>query len=84
MGAHPSIGLAGYNLEFCVRFFGNCRMMNCKDINTIDRNIDADFLSFCERVLASFTGQIISIGPVVSNIGRRNDQTLRLVHLVQG
>jgi len=29
MGAHPSIGLAGYNLEFCVRLFGNCRKKNC-------------------------------------------------------
>ena len=40
-----------------------------KIINTIDRIIDADF-QLSARELASFTGQIISTGPVVSNIGR--------------
>ena len=29
MGAHASIGLAGYNLEFCVRHFENCGKKNC-------------------------------------------------------
>lgn len=40
-----------------------------KIINTIDRIIDADF-QVSARELASFTGRIISTGPVVGNIGR--------------
>ena len=40
-----------------------------KIINTIDRIIEAD-LKVSARELASFTGQIISTGPVVGNIGR--------------
>lgn len=39
-----------------------------KIINTIDHIIEADFL-VSARELASFTGQIISTGPVVGNIG---------------
>ena len=38
-----------------------------KIINTIDRIIDAEVSA---RELASFTGRIISTGPVVGNIGR--------------
>ena len=40
-----------------------------KIINAIDRIIDADF-QVSARELASFTGRIISTGPVVGNIGR--------------
>ena len=40
-----------------------------KIINTIDHIIEADF-KVSARELASFTGQILSIGPVVGNIGR--------------
>ena len=40
-----------------------------KIINTIDHIIEADF-EVSARELASFTGQILSIGPVVGNIGR--------------
>ena len=40
-----------------------------KIINTIDRIINADF-QVSARELASFTGRIISTGPVVGNIGR--------------
>ena len=40
-----------------------------KIINSIDRIIDADF-QVSARELASLTGQIISTGPVVGNIGR--------------
>ena len=40
-----------------------------KIVNTIDRIIEADF-RVSARELASFTGQIISTGPVVGNIGR--------------
>ena len=29
MGTHPSIGLARYNLEFCIRYFENCGKKNC-------------------------------------------------------
>ena len=40
-----------------------------KIVNTIDRIIDTDF-KVSDRELASFTGQIISTGPVVGNIAR--------------
>ena len=40
-----------------------------KIINSIDHIIDADF-KVSARELSSFTGQIISIGPVVGNISR--------------
>ena len=40
-----------------------------KFINTINHIIEAD-LKVSARELASFTGQIISTGPVVGNIGR--------------
>ena len=54
-----------------------------KIINSIDCSIDADF-RISDRELASFKGQIISTGPVVGKNWSDNDQTLRLVHLVQG
>ena len=40
-----------------------------KILNTIDQIIDADYVVSARR-LASFTGQIISTGPVVGNIAR--------------
>ena len=44
--------------------------------------IDLDFV-VSARKLASFTGQIISIGPIIGNIAMQNtDQTLRNVHHV--
>ena len=52
-----------------------------KIINSVDHIIEADFKVFAGE-LGSFTGQIISTGPVIGNIGRI--MTLRLVHLVQG
>ena len=70
MGTHPSIGLVEHNPEFCTGYFKNCRKKNVKIINgTIDHIIEADF-KVSTRELASFTGQIISTGPVVGNIGR--------------
>ena len=70
MGTHPSIGLVEHNPEFCTGYFKNCKRRIVKTINgTIDHIIEADF-KVSIRELASFTGQIISTGPVVGNIGR--------------
>ena len=69
MGTHPIIALVRYNLEFCTGYFRNCRKKIVKITNTIDHIIVAD-LKVSARVLASFTDQIISTGPVVGNFGR--------------
>ena len=41
-----------------------------KIINSIDHIIEADFKVSARELSASFTGQVISTGPVVGNIGR--------------
>ena len=41
-----------------------------KIINSIDHIIEADFKVSAREMSASFTGQVISTGPVVGNIGR--------------
>ena len=84
MGTRPSIGLVGYNLEFCTEYFKNYRKKTIVKIinSTIDHIIEADF-KVSARELTSFTGQIISTGPVVGNIGRIMTRHCVFFHLVQ-
>ena len=68
MGTHPSTGLVGnWNSGLGTLKIVERRIL--KVINTIDHIIEADF-KVSARELASFTGQNISTGPVVGNIGR--------------
>ena len=69
MGTHPSIGLVGITWNSALGILEIVERRIVKIIDTIHHIIEAD-LKVSARELASFTGQIISTGPVVGNISR--------------